>query len=270
MTRLVPSDRAWGYDGSFDGLLALVFALYARGERPARIVPPGPSATLFGAVEMAAPGPEHAARVRAGLVQRVGEDGLERLRRALLSEADGVEDDLLRVMERLFEGETGVLDDVRDPAVLRVLRLSGRVACEAHRLHAFVRFERRAGDVWVAALAPDFHVLPLIAPHFEGRYGAQAWAIADVRRGLAIAHTPGAGVSVVEAAPLLALPHADDEGEAQARWRRYFAATTIPERANPRLQRRHMPSRYWAYLTELRPDAPAPERAPLANAATGA
>ena len=33
-------------------------------------------------------------------------------------------------------------------------------------------------------------------------------------------------------------------------WKSYFKAMTIKERLNPTLQRRCMPRRYWAYLTE--------------------
>ncbi|HSA34375.1 MAG TPA: DUF4130 domain-containing protein, partial [bacterium] len=35
-------------------------------------------------------------------------------------------------------------------------------------------------------------------------------------------------------------------------WRRYFKDIAIPERRNPRCQRRFMPVRYWKYLTEKR------------------
>ena len=36
----------------------------------------------------------------------------------------------------------------------------------------------------------------------------------------------------------------------QAMWRAYFQAVTIPERRNLALHLRHVPKRYWPYLTE--------------------
>ena len=35
-------------------------------------------------------------------------------------------------------------------------------------------------------------------------------------------------------------------------WRAYFRAVDIPERKNLRLHLRHVPKRYWPYLTEKR------------------
>ena len=44
---------------------------------------------------------------------------------------------------------------------------------------------------------------------------------------------------------------AEDEKLFQEMWRSYFKALTIKERKNPKLQRQHMPRRYWKYITEL-------------------
>lgn len=43
---------------------------------------------------------------------------------------------------------------------------------------------------------------------------------------------------------------AEDEKLFQDLWKRYFKALSIKERYNPRLQRQHMPRRFWKYLTE--------------------
>jgi hypothetical protein len=43
---------------------------------------------------------------------------------------------------------------------------------------------------------------------------------------------------------------AADEEMFQELWKGYFKAMTIKERINPRLQRQHMPKRFWKYLTE--------------------
>lgn len=51
-------------------------------------------------------------------------------------------------------------------------------------------------------------------------------------------------------APALALNAVQPQAEFDEMWRRYLAALTIPERRNLRLQRSHMPKKYWKYLTE--------------------
>lgn len=264
---LRPSTAVVCYDGTVDGFLSVVFDAYRRRERPAHVVAEGagPSTGLFADARAVASDPDHAARVHAGLVRRLGAEGTDVLRRALLSEAPGIDDAAFVVAERALSGDDAVLDDLRDPAVLRVVRMAGRVRTEVHRMHAFVRFERRAGlagdggEVWVARIAPVVHVLPLLGEHFAGRYGSQQWAIADVRRGLALLHVPGRPIATVLADPLLDLDRETDERRFQQMWRRYVTSVDIRERRNPRLQRRHLPLRYRPYLTEWTAED-APER----------
>lgn len=43
---------------------------------------------------------------------------------------------------------------------------------------------------------------------------------------------------------------AQDEKLFQDLWKNYFGALTIRERINPKLQRQHMPRRFWKFLTE--------------------
>ena len=253
--RLRPSETVYRYDGGFDGFLSAVFEAYRRGETPARIEPVAAEAVggLFGPA-LAVPTVEaHAARVRAGLAKAAGARAVETFHHAFLSERPGVEDALFRLAAAVFARGGGALDDLRFGPALAAERLAHRVRAEVHRMHAFVRFERRAGELWVARVRPDFHVLPLLPPHFQDRYPAQRWAIADVGRGLALVHEPGAPVRFALADALDALEAAPDEAGYQRMWQAYVRAVTIPERANPRLHRRHLPRRYWPYLTEKRP-----------------
>jgi probable DNA metabolism protein len=44
--------------------------------------------------------------------------------------------------------------------------------------------------------------------------------------------------------------YADDEKVFQDLWRNYFNSTNIKSRKNNKLHLRHIPKRYWRYLTE--------------------
>lgn len=192
--RLQASERTYRYDGTFGGLLSLVFEAYARRERPGRIeaLAHEAPARLFGPALVVASEAGRADRVRQGLVRHLAEAGVDLLYHAFLSERPGIEETLFALMEAVFAQGGGVLTDLRFSPALAVERLAHRVRSEVHRMHAFVRFERRAGDLFVARIRPDFHVLPLLPPHFTARYPAQRWALADVGRGLALLHEPGA------------------------------------------------------------------------------
>jgi probable DNA metabolism protein len=196
------------------------------------------------------------------LERRIGAPGVETLYHAFLSEASGVEHALLRLVERVLREGAPTLEDLRFSPALATERLAGRVRHEVHRMHAFVRFERRAGERYLAVARPEHNVLPLLEEHFAARYPALRWAIVDVRRRYALVHTPAAereaGAPATHFAPadgFEVLPEAHDEAAFQDLWQTYYHAVTIPARRNLKLHLRHVPRRYWPYLTEKRVSA---------------
>ncbi|WP_420455531.1 TIGR03915 family putative DNA repair protein [Rubrivirga sp.] len=248
-------------DGTFAGLLCAYAEGYRRGALPVSVglIGEPASGALFGDVVRVETEAAVADRVERGLEQLV--PGLVgRLRRAVLSERPGIEVAALRLADAVrAEGAAPAEDWTFEPARV-VAQWSGRVGREAHRMEAFVRFERHdsgGAETWVATTRPEVHVLPILHPHFEARYPTLAWRIVDVRRGLALVHTPapdrapGEPASrIVPAATVGLGDPAPDEAAYQTMWRAYFQAVTIPERRNLKLHLRHVPRRYWPYLTE--------------------
>ena len=256
---MMAADLRFVYDGSFAGFLSVVFEATRRGVRPAGINVEAEPAQggLFAAPVRVTTVPEHAERVRRGLEQRIRPDGVERLYHAFLGEVPDGEQLLFRLIERILEEQAGVMEDLRFPPALAVERLVGRVRREVHRMHAFVRFEQRQEERYVAYVRPDHNVLPLLGEHFAARYPAMHWAIVDAGRNYALRHVPTAAraseepvLRFVPAALVQELEVAPEEAIMQTLWRTYFRAVTIPERRNLELQRRHVPRRYWPYLIE--------------------
>lgn len=273
-------------DGSFSGLLSAYGWAHRAGELPADVVlaeRPG-SGLLFGAPVLVETDAALAERVQRGLErEKAGIVGT--LFRAFLSERPGMEVAILRVIDAVAAEGAEVVSDWTFEPTREVRTWAKRVGREAHRQEAFVRFEKhepeapplaRTGDVtagaplWLATARPEVHVLPLIGDHFATRYPALRWAIVDDRRGLALVHaTPAAerapdepATRVVPAATLGALRPTDDEAAYQRMWRAYFRAVDIPERKNLQLHLRHVPRRYWPYLTEKRAESGATPGSP--------
>jgi probable DNA metabolism protein len=255
---------AFETDGTFGGLLSAYAVAYRRGALPAEVRlagHPAPGA-LFGEAVRVGADAALAVRVERGL-ERARPGLVGRLHRAFLSERDGMEVSALRLIDAVANRGADAAEDWTFGPAVEVSRWSGRVGREAHRMEAFVRFERHAdpsgveAERYVAWARPEYHVLPIIGAHFEARYPTLAWRIVDVRRGLALVHTPeperapGAPASQIVPASALDLPdQAADEAHYQTMWRAYFRAVTIPERRNLKLHLRHVPKRYWPYLTE--------------------
>ena len=268
-------------DGSFGGLLSAYAAAYRHGALPAAVgrADEPASGALFGDTLAVETDAGLAGRVERGL-ERVKPGLVGRLHRAFLSERPGMEVAILRLVDAAQAGGAAAVEDWTFEPARVVSQWSGRVGREAHRMEAFVRFERRAdteggAERWAAVARPEYHVLPLLTEHFAARYPTLAWRIIDARRRLALVHTPEPDrppdepATAIVPADTLDLPdEAPDEAAAQTMWRAYFQAVTIPERRNLRLHLRHVPKRYWPYLTEKQTEEPvAVDTAPAGDGA---
>lgn len=269
MTEPLPlSGATVATDGSFAGLLCAYAWAYRTGALPASVIlwgQPQPG-FLFGEPVHIPTEAETAGRLERGL-ERVRPGLVGRLLRAFLSERPGIEMDVLRLMDAAAVDGPDAVDDWTFAPAREVARWAQRSGREAHRMEAFVRFERHEstdGERWLARIRPEHHVLPLIAEHFASRYPAMRWTILDTTRRLALVHDrPAADLRegepatrIVPASSLPDLAPTADERAYQRMWRAYFRAVDIPERRNLKLHLRHVPKRYWPTLTEKR-EAPA-------------
>jgi len=251
----------YAYDGSFEGLLTVLFTIYDRKAPPNSIQP---LAAMQGGL-FAQPVGIHthepmAARVWERLLRYMDKEARTRLFHAFLSEQPDREMLIFRYADLAMRAGCDISENYADDDVRRVARLAQQMYREKHRMEAFVRFEKTTDGLFHATIAPDFDVLPLIAPHFTKRYADQRWLIFDKRRRYGLyydlsrtdvvqfdAHTPRRGTAV-SAAVL-------DEREPLYKmlWQAYFDHVNIPERKNMKLHRHHIPLRYWRYLSEKQP-----------------
>lgn len=297
-TPLALGGAVYATDGSFAGLLCAYARAHRAGALPASVETLGHLAPghLFAAPEAVPTEAPLASRLERGL-ERVRPGLVGKLFRAFLSERTGIEVTILRLIDAVAVGGADAVGDWTFEPSREVSRWAQRVGREAHRMEAFVRFERHeeasgaelphpssscipdpSGDQWLARIRPEYHVLPIIAEHFASRYPALRWTILDERRCLALVHdTPAADLApeaaatrIVPASSLPDLVPTADERAYQAMWRAYFRAVDIPERRNLTLHLRHVPKRYWPQLTEKQPEEfrplapearPAPRRA---------
>ncbi|GHT56330.1 hypothetical protein FACS1894109_04940 [Spirochaetia bacterium] len=138
--------------------------------------------------------------------------------------------------------------DRGDADVRAVLAAAYKAAHEIDRMRGFLRFSPNEDGVYVARCAPDHFVLPALAFHFTRRFGEQAWAIIDERRGLCLSRNPGGEPRLFD---LLSEPLPADNDPWTDLWRHYHRTINNESRKNPLLQRQFMPERYWKYLPEL-------------------
>ena len=245
------------YNRSFEGFLTAVFEAYERKEnvyiRKNGIENKG----LFSEIKEVITYEAHAQRVLKKIESLVGIAGVRRLWKAFLSEDPEIEDAMLGVIVYSIKSNADIFSDFGNQHVLKIHQAAKKVEREKHRMEAFVRFKLTTDNIFYAVVEPDFNVLPLIKTHFENRYADQHWLIYDMKRNYGLYYdeqTTEIVTMEVNENTLLKNPETkildDSEDLYQNLWKAYFKSTNIKSRKNMKLHLRHVPKRYWKYLTE--------------------
>ncbi|MDR1103422.1 MAG: TIGR03915 family putative DNA repair protein [Tannerella sp.] len=250
------------YDRTFEGLLTAVFDAYSLRTFPERLLKTGETAPLFtDETHAVVTREDRAGRVWTALQQKLPREACNMLMHVWLSEQDGSDELLFRYIRKTFDHPQSVSLNFGDADVLEVKNLARKVSHEALYLKQFLRFQKAADDIFFAPVRPQYNALPLTVAHFADRFADQQWVIYDLRRKYGYyydLHRPREITFAGNAGHLISGKLDDtlmaaDEKLFQDLWRGYFKALTIRERLNPRLQRQHMPVRFWQHLTEKQP-----------------
>ena len=258
-----PPPRIYEHDGTFDGLLTAIARALDDGPAAAQVdlaarTRPGAASLppdLFAQVIPVDADPRAAATLLARL-GRINREIVRRLLCAFLADDPTLGRSLLIYVALTLEHGRCVDGYLTQPHVRRVVAAARRVAGETHRLKGLLRFRELAdGPLW-APVEPDADVILPLALHFRTRLAPERWIIHDLRRHAAFAWD-GHTLERIEGDTLrrrLARLQPDTppghERACQELWRTFFRHVSIPERANPTLQRRNMPRRYWQHLVE--------------------
>ncbi len=245
------------YDGSFDGFLCCVFMVYDQNIADPIIRKESQTNNqLFTITKQVTTEESKAKRVWKGFRTKTTTTEQRDFFKAFLSEVKGVENTLLSYMKNTFNKKASTAIDFSNKDVLKINQVARMVGREKHRMEAFVRFQLTKDNMYVATVAPDFNVLPLITHHFKDRYADQKWLIFDTKRSYGIYHDlvsvetitfeniSGINTKAIKKS------YKDTEIDFQKLWSVYYNNVNIKSRKNSKLHLQHVPKRYWKYLTE--------------------
>ena len=249
------------YDKTFEGLLTAVFDAYARRQFPEGLLGEEEPVPLFGEVALTVvTDTAKADRVWTGLGKHISASARSALTCVWLSEMPEVDRLLFRYMRKAIDSPRSIELNFGDPDVLAVSKLWRKVNNERERTLQFFRFQKAADGTYFAAVAPLYNVLPLVLAYATDRFADQRWLLYDLKRSYGYYYDLREATEVRFKEPEghlkegLLSPDIMDKEEAlfQRMWKAYFQSIAIKERLNPRLQRQHMPQRFWAYMPEKR------------------
>lgn len=246
------------YDKTFDGLLTAIFDAYSRKTFPDKLLAEEEIAPLFMTDSYTVVTLEDKAiRVWTALEKKLSKQACNMLNYAWLSEEEGSDDLLFRYIRKATDTPHSIETNFGDQDVLDVHKLARKVAHEQQYLKQFVRFQKAGDGIFFAPVSPIHNALPLVVEHFADRFSDQRWIIYDIKRryGYYYDLKTTTEITLDDDKHLLGgkldeALMADDEKLFQELWKGYFKSMTIKERINLKLQRQHMPKRFWKYLTE--------------------
>ncbi|MBK5196024.1 MAG: TIGR03915 family putative DNA repair protein [Proteiniphilum sp.] len=249
------------YDKTFDGLLSCIFLAYETKKFPDMILSQSDQMPLFAEEQFhIITDKDKSKRVWNTLRKKLSKTARNMMLSVWLSELPETEMLLFRYIRKNIDHPEGVELNFGDDDILRVKEIAQKVGRESHRLVEFIRFQETADGIWFAPVKPVYNVLSLIVNHFKSRYAGQPWIIYDTGRNIGIYYDTHSVEEVsfsrndmadLKIGKLRDDQLSDEEAFFQKMWKEYFRSITIKERLNLKLQRQHMPKRYWKYLTEL-------------------
>ena len=246
------------YDKTFEGLLTAVFDAYNRKTFPDRLLAIDEPEPLFVDEQFTVVSDEEKSkRVWKGLTKKLQHNTCNMITYAWLSELPGSDELIFRYIRKTFDNKQSIETNFADDDVMQLKKLAQKVNHERHRLIELVRFQKAADDIYFAPVSPDHTSLPLTLDHFTDRFADQKWVIYDTRRNYGyyydlktVTEMTLDSTDLFPKGKLDEKLMAEDEKLYQELWKGYFKAMTIKERINLKLQRQHLPKRYWKYLTE--------------------
>jgi probable DNA metabolism protein len=170
------------FDNTLDGLLTAVFDSFALHQQP-QLLAEGEQLPLFAdEPHRVVTDEEKAARVWKGLEKHLSREALRIISISWMSEERTLNQPLFNYICKVFLTGKDLSHNASDPDVLAVRNTCRRVLHEEQRMKQFIRFQKAKDGTYLAVVAPDHNVLPLIIDHFLDRFNDQSWLIYDARR----------------------------------------------------------------------------------------
>ncbi len=248
------------YDGTFAGFLTAVFECYNRKVFPVDICSrTGEQKHLFAQKADIQTDEAKAERVWKGIQDKLSGKNNQLVFYAFLSEEQGIEMKIYRFLRRLFSEHFNIETDFGDSDVLYLTQTSQKVKKEAMRMMQFVRFQHTKDGLYFCGIEPRYDVIPLVVSQFQKRFADQRWLLYDLKRNYGMLYDKNKPQEVVisnkEFSSITGQVNENvlQEGEEfyQKLWKSYFTHINIQERKNLKLQRQHLPRRFWKFLPEM-------------------
>ena len=244
-------NKTYVYDGTFEGLLSMVFDCYIKKVIPLRIVSKNTLEINFlDSIEEIKTDNIKAKRIFDGMHKNISYDTLYNSYYAFLSEAKEKEINILKYILNGFVIGPKINTMLSLDFVFDVCSMRKRMLGEAHRFKVLLRFSEIGSNLFYASIHPDNNILENLGHHFIRRLPTQNFIIHDKNRNIAFLYNTKE-YKIIDSSCIVIPNISKGERKYQELWTAFFKTIAIKERSNSRLQMQYMPKKYWQDLTEL-------------------
>ena len=236
------------YDGSFDGLLTVIFIAYKdRKNNELRIIVKT-GQLLLGLDDInVITNFSKARRVEKAICDKLSQNFLNNIQTCFLSCDKNKDIVIVHTVYKALKQGKEILNSL-DEHAFYVNKLVKQVLNERHRYLGVLRFKEVKDGTMFSTIEPKNNVLLILLSHFINRMKREKFAIYDKKRKIiAYYDTKKVEIFFVKS---LEIEWSDEEIEYSELWKTFHKSISIKERENKKLQQSNLPKYYWKHLIE--------------------
>ncbi len=251
-------DTVFLYDGTFEGLLTIVFDCYISKEIPSKILSEYEYITnILDETKIIQTDYAKSDRVFYGISKNICEDALYNAYYAFLCSnlTHICENKELEIVKFLLDGFVigpRIMTMLSVSYVFHVMQMRKNMLSEAHKLKGLTRLQEIGNNLFYASIHPENNVIENLGHFFIRRFPTQNLILHDKNREIALLYNTKEYTIIDVSNNMLNPTITENEKQFQGLWKIFFKTIAIKERTNPRCQMQFMPKKYWKDLVEMK------------------
>ncbi len=236
------------YDGSFDGLLTVIYVAYNDRESNTLRVSAKTGQLILALDDIhVITDFSKARRVEKSICEKLSYNFFNSIRTCFLSNDKNKDTIIIHTVYKALKQGEEILNSLDEHAFYRN-KLVKQVLNERHRYLGLLRFKEMKDGTMFSTIEPKNNVLPILISHFKKRMKREKFAIFDKGRKMIVYYDgKKAEIFFVES---LEIEWSDEEIEYSELWKTFHKSISIKERENKKLQQSNIPKYYWKHLIE--------------------
>ena len=236
------------YDGSFDGLLTVIYVAYNDRESNTLRVSAKTGQLILALDDIhVITDFSKARRVEKSICEKLSYNFFNSIRTCFLSNDKNKDTIIIHTVYKALKQGEEILNSL-DEHAFYMNKLVKQVLNERHRYLGLLRFKEMKDGTMFSTIEPKNNVLPILISHFKNRMKRERFAIYDKGRKMIVYYDgEKAEIFFVES---LEIEWSDEEIEYSELWKTFHKSISIKERENKKLQQSNIPKYYWKSLIE--------------------